>query len=62
MNKDGTGYTVSPVGGNQIRTRPPFMSFGIREDGGVEGGGGGGGEEVGGGGRGEDLCTSIATE
>ena len=39
------------------------MSFGIREDGGVEGGGGrgGGGEEVGGGGRGEDPCTSIAT-
>ena len=39
--------TGSPVLGNQIHTQSPFMSLGVREDGGVEGGGGGGGEEVG---------------
>ena len=44
MNKDGSGYKGSSVWGNQVRTQSPFMSLGVRKDGGVESGGGGGGE------------------
>ena len=52
--------TGSPVLGNQIHTQSPFMSLGVREDGGVEGRGGGV-KRLGREGRGEYPCTLIAT-